>query len=95
MDKTRALGRSMSQRDTFGKCQQIQTISIQRAMALGGGIQGKESEDRASDTAEQTGGRSTGGDGREPAEGGRGSKEERVTTWIQSTDGASKLRVES
>ena len=36
MDKTRALGRGMSQRDTFGKCQQhkecqqIQTIGIQK-----------------------------------------------------------------
>ena len=44
MDKTRAPGRGVSQRDTFGKCQQykerqqIQTIDIQRAMVLGGGI---------------------------------------------------------
>ena len=37
-------------------------------MVLGGGIQGKESEDQASDTAEETG-RSIGGDGR--TSGGR------------------------
>ena len=65
-----------------------------RAMVLGGGIQGKESEDQASDTAEETG-RSIGRDGREPVEGGKCSKKERVTTWVQSTDGASKLRAEN
>lgn len=52
----------------------------------GRGIQGKESEDRASDTAEEIG-RSIWGDGREPVEGGKDSKEKRVTTWVQSTDG--------